>query len=142
MFQVPCDEDEDEREPGYCIACGRFLLLSPVPGLRGGVCGDACRNRLEPPEPASRHVCNTGDRHKPGHPEYRQCTCGQWYHSGGGYWYRVRRPPARWLREHGVDPGEFWGYGEEEDSSLGAFFARPHRWRFLLWRLTRGREDR
>ena len=59
-------------------------------------------------EPGPRHTCNTSDRHKPGHPEYRQCTCGQWFWSGGGYWYRVPHPPVRWLREHGMDPGDFW----------------------------------
>lgn len=134
-------DDEDGREPGYCLGCGRFLLLAPVPGLLGGVCGDACRNRLEPPEPGSRHVCNTGSRLKPGHPEYRQCSCGQWLHSGGGYWYRVRHPPARWLREHGADPAEFWGYGgeEDDDSPLGALFAR---WRYLLRCLLRRKAAR
>ena len=136
--------DEDEREPGYCLGCGRFLLLSPVPGQRGGVCGGTCRNRLEPPEPGPRHVCNTSDRLKPGHPEYRQCSCGQWFHSGGGYWYRVRRPPVRWLREHGMDPGEFWSYGgeEEQGSRFGAFFASADGLRYLLRYFLRRRAAR
>jgi hypothetical protein len=132
---------EDLREPGYCIVCGDFHLITPIPGHPGGgVCGaPSCQERLQPPEPGARHVCNTGDRLKPGHAEYRQCSCGQWYHSGGGYWYKVPHPPARWLRSHGVDAGEFWGYGDEdeEDSSLGAFFTSISRWRYLLrylWR--------
>ena len=81
-----------------------------------------------------RHVCNTGDRLKPGHPEYRQCSCGQWFHSGGGYWYRVRRPPVRWLRKHGMDAREFWSYGGDDDaaSPFGAFFTSRHWLRRLL----------
>ena len=129
------------REPGYCIACGDFHLLTPVAGRPGGVCGaPSCRERLEPyEEPDAGHVCNTGDRLKPGHPEYRQCRCGQWFHSGGGYWYRVERPPARWLREHGMDAGEFWGYGEDEEqgSPFGAFFTSRH-WLRRLLRMLRG----
>lgn len=127
---------EEEREPGYCVTCGVFHLLTPVPGRPGaGVCGaPSCRERLEPYEPGPRHVCNTSDRLKPGHPEYRQCGCGQWLHSGGGYWYPVRRPPVRWLREHGMDAGEFWSCGHEEDSpSLGeSFTAGAGGWRYLL----------
>jgi hypothetical protein len=82
------------------------------------------------------HVCNTSDRLKPGHPEYRQCSCGQWFHSGGGYWYRVERPPVRWLRSHGIDAGEFWSYGEDEEpaSSFGEFFTSAGRLRYWLRR--------
>lgn len=98
-----------DGEPGYCVACGTFHLLTPVPEWGGGACRWCiATRRLDPPEPGGRHVCNTGDRLKPGHPVYRRCGCGQWFHSGGGYWYRVDRPPVRWLREHGMDPGEFW----------------------------------
>ena len=98
-----------EGEPGYCIACHQYHLTTPVPEWGGNACRTClATRRLDPPEPGPRHTCNTSDRHKPGHPEYRQCTCGQWYHSGGGYWYRVPSPPIRWLHEHGVDPGDFW----------------------------------
>ena len=102
----------------------------------------SCRERLEPYEPGPRHVCNTGDRLKPGHPEYRRCGCGQWFHSAGGYWYRVQHPPARWLREHGVDAGEFWSYGDETDDdrpSFGEVFASGAAgWRYLFrWLLQR-----
>lgn len=120
-------------EPGYCAACGRFALLD-----REGACvnSPSCQQRLQPPEPyGGPHVCNTGDRLKPGHPEYRQCSCGQWFHSSGGYWYRVQRPPVRWLREHGLDPAGFWDYGEpdgEPRPSAGEFFSSPGGWRYLL----------
>ena len=122
-------------EPGYCDRCGSFRLVTPVPGSRGGACHD-CVTQLEPdPEPC-RHVCNTGDRLKPGHPEYRQCSCGQWYRSGGGYWYRVSRPPQRWLREHGMDPGEFWATEDDGPGPrlFGDFaFRRPGLLMFLRW---------
>jgi hypothetical protein len=98
--------------PGYCAACGRFALLAP-----DGACVNSpgCQQRLQPPEPYDGpHACNTGDRLKPGHPEYRRCSCGQWFHSGGGYWYRVQHPPARWLRENGLDPGEFWTVDDDD----------------------------
>ena len=101
-----------ETAPGYCAACGRFALLTPE-----GACANSpsCQQRLQPPEPYDGpHVCNTSDRLKPGHPEYRQCTCCQWLHSGGGYWYRVNHPPRRWLREHGLDPAEFWDLADDD----------------------------
>jgi len=100
----------EEGEPGYCIACGGYHLLTEVPEWGGNACNQCITTRrLDPPEPGPRHTCNTSTRHKPGQPQYRQCTCGQWLWAGSGYWYRVNRPPARWLREHGLDPGEFWG---------------------------------
>jgi len=124
-------------EPGYCCACREFRLLSPVPEWGGSACGHCiATRRLDPPEPGPRHVCNTGDRRRPGHPEYRQCSCGQWLRSGGGYWYRVTRPPARWLHEHGLDPGEFWGL---EDDDTGPRFSgdfagrRPTLLMLLRW---------
>lgn len=126
-----------EGEPGYCIACHDYHLLTPVPEWGGGACGNCiATRRLDPPEQGPSHICNTSDRHKPGHPEYRQCTCGQWYHSGGGYWYRVPRPPARWLHEHGVDPGEFWDL--QDDDTGPRFFEdftarRPTLLMILRW---------
>jgi hypothetical protein len=130
------DDGSDERQPGYCVVCGDFHLVTPVPGRSGGVCGNpSCRERLEPYEPGPRHVCNLSDRLKPGHPEYRQCSCGQWLHSAGGYWYRVRRPPVRWLREHGLsDAGEFWADGDDEEPgvSFGEFYTSIGGWRFWL----------
>ena len=132
----------DTRVPGYCIVCGDFHLITPIPGhYGGGVCGaPSCQERLQPYEPGPRHVCNTSDRLKPGHPEYRQCSCGQWFHSGGGYWYRVERPPARWLQEHGLggDAAEdFWDYGTDDEpgSPFGEFFTSRHWLRRLLWML-------
>ena len=126
-----------DSEPGYCIICGDFHLITPVPGRRGGVCAaPSCRERLQPYEPGPRHVCNTSDRRKPGHPEYRQCSCGQWYHSGGGYWYRVPHPPARWLREHGMNPEEFWDM-DDQDQGTRLFddfpVRRPTLLMFLRW---------
>ncbi len=111
----------------------------PRPGWSSDIWDEWRRSSL-PEESADddgdvpRHVCNTSSRLKPGHPEYRQCACGQWFHSGGGYWYRVQRPPARWLRKHGMDAGEFWSYGEDEeqDSPFGAFFTGRHWLRRLL----------
>ena len=126
-----------EPDPGYCAACGGFHLLTPVPEWGGSACAQCTATRRhDPPEPGRHHVCNTGDRHKPGRPEYRRCTCGQWFWAGNGYWYRVSRPPSRWLREHGVDPGEFWGVDEElrgvtwfEEVARG----RPPLLLFLRW---------
>lgn len=104
----------DDGEPGYCIACRDWHMLTPVPEWGGGACQQCqATRRLDPPEPGSYHVCNTSDRLKPGHPDYRRCTCGQWFHSTGGYWYRVPHPPARWLREHGMSPGDFWNLDDE-----------------------------
>ena len=125
-----------DGEPGYRAGCGTFHLLTPVPEWGGGACRWCiATRRLDPPEPGGRHVCNTGDRLKPGHPVYRRCGCGQWFHSGGGYWYRVDRPPVRWLREHGADPGEFWSL-EDEDGAAWFEEAGPGRPRlrvFLSW---------
>ena len=91
--------------------------------------------RLDPPEQGPRHTCNTSDRHKPRHPEYRRCSCGQWFHSGGGYWYQVPHPPARWLHEHGLDPGEFWTAGNDPRPPLFSEFGvrRPTLLMFLRW---------
>lgn len=128
--------EPDLTEPGYCVACGDFRLLTPVPDWGGGACGQClATRRLDPPEPGDRHACNTGTRLKPGHPEYRQCSCGQWLHSGGGYWYRVDRPPRRWLREHGMDPGEFWDLGDDDGPRLFEDFAvrRPTLLMLLRW---------
>ena len=122
-------------EPGYCIACGGYRLLAPVPGWGGNACGQCiATRRLDPPEPGPRHVCNTSDRLRPGHPEYRRCPCGQWFHSGGGYWYRVPHPPVRWLREHGPDPGEFW-FAQEDKPPLFSEFPvrRPGLLMILRW---------
>ena len=111
-----------EGEPGYCIACGNYRLTTPIPEWGGHACNHCkATRRLDPPEPGPRHVCNTSDRHKPGHPEYRQCTCGQWYHSTGGYWYQVPRPPARWLHEHGLDPRQFWGIDDQPEPQVRWF---------------------
>lgn len=130
-----------EGEPGYCCACGEYHLLTPTPEWAGNAC-QQCKTtrRLDPPEPGPRHICNTSDRHKPGHPEYRQCTCGQWYHSGGGYWYQVPHPPLRWLHEHGLtDSAEsFWDPGPTKTGSIfGEFFTSRHPLRRLLLILLR-----
>ncbi len=87
-----------------------------------------------------RHVCNTSDRLRPGHPEYRQCSCGQWFHSGGGYWYRVQRPPVRWLRKYGLGGAEdFFGPRPTETGSVfGEFFTSRHWLRRFLLMLRRG----
>jgi len=128
-----------EGDPGYCVACGDWHMLTLVPEWGGAACAQCVfTRRLDPPEPGERHVCNTGDRLKPGHPEYRRCSCGQWFHSGGGYWYRVSRPPVRWLRGHGVDPGEFWGLDEEPQGATWfeeAGRGRPSLRLFLRWLL-------
>ena len=123
-------------EPGYCIACGGYHLLTPVPDWGGSACAHCtATRRLDPPEPGPRHTCNTSDRRKPGHPEYRRCTCGQWFHSGGGYWYRVQRPPIRWLREHGLNPGDYWTAGDDAGPRLFSEFSarRPTLRTLLRW---------
>ena len=125
-----------EGEPGYCIACRGFHLLTSVPAWGGPACSTCiATRRLDPPEPGPRHACNTSDRHKPGHPEYRRCSCGQWYHSGGGYWYRVKHPPVRWLREHGIDPEDFWGIDDNPGPRLFEDFTarRPALLMLLRW---------
>ena len=109
----------EEGEPGYCIACGGYHLLTEVPEWGGNACNQCITTRrLDPPEPGPRHTCNTSTRHKPGQPQYRQCTCGQWLWAGSGYWYRVPRPPIRWLREHGLNPQEFWGLDDNTGPRL------------------------
>ena len=114
-----------EGEPGYCIACRAYHLLTPVPEWGGPACNQCITTRrLDPPEPGPRHTCNTSNRPKPGHPEYRQCTCGQWYRSGGGYWYQVPHPPRRWLREHGLDPEEFWTLEDDGPRLFDNFHTR------------------
>ena len=127
---------ESPGEPGYCIACRGFRLLTPVPEWGGHACAHCIStHRLDPPEPGPRHVCNTRDRRKPGHPENRQCTCGQWFWSGGGYWYRVPHPPIRWLREHGMNPEEFWDLQDDPGPRLFEDFAhrRPTLLMLLRW---------
>ena len=130
----------DEGEPGYCIACRDWHMLTPVPEWGGWAC-QQCKatRRLDPPEEGPRHVCNTSSRHKPGQPEYRRCACGQWFWAGSGYWYRVRAPHITWLREHGMDPAEFWtmdgarppGPGRDR-VPLRAYLS----WSFLRWLIT------
>ena len=119
--------------PGYCRICGRFSLLTPE-----GACANSpsCQQRLTPPEAYDGpHACSLSDLRKPGHPAYRQCSCGQWLHAAeGNYWYRVDRPPRHWLREHGMDPEEFWGMEEagEPDSPFGAFYSSMTDWRSVI----------
>ena len=112
-------------DPGYCAGCGDYHLITRLPSDPAPIC-TWCREtrRLEPPEPGPRHVCNTSSRLKPGHPEYRRCTCGQWLWSGGGYWYRVPHPPARWLREHGLNPEDFWDL--QDDNAGPRLFEEFH----------------
>ena len=104
-----------EEEPGYCMGCRGFhLLLTPVPEWGGSACRwCVATRRLDPPEPGPRHICNTSSHRAAGQPAYRRCSCSQWLWSRGTFWYRVDRPPVRWLREHGMDPGEFWGLADE-----------------------------
>ena len=125
-----------EGDPGYCTACGGFRLLTPVPEWGGNACQQCITTRrLDPPEPGPRHACNTSDRHKPGHPEYRQCSCGQWFWAGSGYWYRIPRPPARWLREHSLNPEESWATGDDPGPRLFEDFSvrRPGLLMILRW---------
>ena len=125
-----------ESAPGYCIACGGYHLLTPVPEWGGNACNTCiATRRLDPPEQGPRHTCNTSSRHQPGHPEYRRCSCGQWFHSGGGYWYPIQHPPARWLREHGLNPDEFWIAGNDPGPRLFEDFAvrRPSLLMLLRW---------
>lgn len=129
--------DPDLREPGYCIVCGDFHLVMPVPGRPGGVCGSlSCQERLQPYEPGPRHVCNTGYLRRPGHSEYRQCSCGQWLHACEySYWYKVDRPPRKWLQKHGMDPGEFWDNLSDpspQESVFGAFSSSMTKWRYIF----------
>ena len=121
-------------EPGYCIACHQYHLTTPAPDWGGNACNH-CKTtrRLDPPEPGPRHTCNTSDRHKPGHPEYRQCTCGQWHHSSGGYWYQVNHPPARWLREHRLNPAEYWYPQEDKPPLFSEFGRKPTLLTLLRW---------
>jgi hypothetical protein len=125
-----------EGEPGYCVSCGDFHMLTPVPEWSGSACGQCvATRRLDPPEEGPRHVCNLSGHRGPGRPEYRQCSCGQWLWSRGTFWYRVDHPPVRWLREHGVDPGDFWTLDDEHGSAWfgEAGPGRPSlRW-FLRW---------
>ena len=126
-----------EGDPGYCIACGGYHLTTPVPEWAGNACATCITTRrLDPPEPGPRHTCNTSSRRKPGHPEYRQCTCGQWHHSRGGYWYPIPRPPIRWLREHGLNPEEFWYPQDGKPPLFSEFGRRPTLLTLLRW-LTR-----
>ena len=51
--------EADTREPGYCIVCGDFHLITPVPGRPGGVCGNceqAGRLDLPPPPDQPRYA--------------------------------------------------------------------------------------
>jgi hypothetical protein len=79
--------------------------------------------------------CGVGGPPKPGHPRYRCCRCGLWYHWTGSLW-RPRRPSQRWLRKHGLGDGfaDFVGLGEhgEPGSPFGVFSATAGRWRYLL----------
>jgi hypothetical protein len=116
---------QPEPEPGYCIACHAYHLLTPVPDWGGSACNSCiATRRLDPPEPGPRHVCNTSSRPARGHPRYRRCTCGQWLYSGGGYWYPVPHPPTRWLHEHGMDPGDLWDLKEDPGPRLFEDFGR------------------
>ena len=136
----------DTREPGYCVICGDFHLITPVPGRSGGVCGSpSCQQRLEPPEPyvpGHHHVCGVGGEPRVGHAEYRQCRCGQWFHWGGSMWWKVRHPPASWLRAHGLgDAGAFWSYEDDPGPSAGELFTSTGGWRYLLRYFLRGRRS-
>ena len=96
--------EADTREPGYCIVCGDFHLITPVPGRRGGVCGNC--------EQAGRADLPPG----PDRPWYAPRIS----------WRQQRRVQRT--------AEEFWGYGGEgqQDSPFGAFFTSRHRVRRLL----------
>jgi hypothetical protein len=91
----------------------------PLPGL--------------PHQPGDDH-CGVGGRPRPGHPEYRRCTCGRWYFWTGSSW-APGRPAARWLREHGLDPEEFWDMPGDSGPRLFEDFAvrRPTLLMLLRW---------
>lgn len=120
--------EPDRFFPGYCGICGKFRLIT-----QDRICGDqSCIQRATAPEPDEHHVCNLSSLHKPGHPDYRQCSCGQWLRTGNGYWYKIPRPPLRWLREHGMDTEGFWDEPELESTVFFGDFAVPGFWRSLL----------
>ena len=111
-YSLTCENmssDEDVREPGYCIfGCG-FCMVTPIPGRSRGVCGNCAQaGRLDLPPPPDR-------------PRYAPRIS----------WWQQRR-----IERTAV---EFWGYGDgqEQDSSLGAFFDSLSRWRYLRYLLRR-----
>jgi hypothetical protein len=85
-------------------------------------------------QPGDEH-CGVGGAPKPGHPSYRRCRCGLWYHWTGSRW-RPGRPSAHWLREHGLgdNSADFWSPADhrERGASSARFVKAAGRWRYLL----------
>ena len=97
-------DDEDGREPGYCVfGCG-FCMVTPVPGRSGGVCGN-CEQAGRPGLPPA-----------PDRPRY------------------APRISMRQQRRIQRTAAEFWSFGgeDEQGSPSGEFLTSTRRWRYRL----------
>jgi hypothetical protein len=81
-------------------------------------------------QPGDEH-CGVGGEPKPGHPHYRRCRCGQWYHWTGSRW-RPGNPSAHWLKEHGLGDDFEDFLSPVGHAKSGSLFATIGRWRYLL----------
>ena len=97
--------DEDQRQPGYCVFGCGFHMVTPIPGYSGGVCVNC--------EQAGRLYLPP----PPDRPRYSPRIS----------WWQQRRLQRT--------AAEFWSYGDEEGSSLGAFYTSRGGWRYWRYRL-------